>query len=116
MKSFFNFFESPTNRSGLSIWFGTALTAFVQYFVLHITLPSADILGIILGFVKIIQPENSVTVGQLQKSISDLSEMLLMRNSASVAAVVADTEAIVSNVIQDTQKNDINLGAYYEYN
>ncbi len=29
------FFESPQNRTGISIWIGTAITALVQQFVLH---------------------------------------------------------------------------------
>ncbi len=99
-----NFFESPANRTGLSIWFGTALTAVAQYFWLHVSLPSVDILGIVLGLIKIIQPENVVTVGQLQKSIADVAAMITERTPDAINAVVADAESIVAGVVQETPK------------
>jgi hypothetical protein len=98
------FFESPSNRTGLSIWLGTAMTAAVQYFGLHAQLSSVDVLGIVLGFVKIIQPENIVTVGQLQKAIADVSTMITAKTPAAINAVVADAESIVADVVQEPQK------------
>jgi|GEM_PF-4652516 hypothetical protein len=98
------FFDSPENRTGLSIWIGTALTAVTQYFWLHVPLPSADILGIILGLIKIIQPENTVTVELLQKTIADVSVMITEKTPGAINAVVADAESIVGGVVQEAPK------------
>ena len=56
MNSIKVFLQSPTNRTGLAVWLGTAVTAAVQIFVLMQALPSEDLLGIVLGFVKILGP------------------------------------------------------------
>jgi hypothetical protein len=95
------FFDSPANRTGLSIWFGTLITAAVQYFLLHITPPSADMLGLVLGLVKIIQPENAVTVSELQKSIADLSSALSAKTPGNIAALIMDAEQIVDGVVSN---------------
>jgi hypothetical protein len=94
------FFQSPENRTGLAIWLGTAVTAGLQYFWLHETVSSADLLGLVLGLVKILQPENCVTVAQLEKAISDVSELMKTGNSAAVGAVVADVEGLVAGVMK----------------
>lgn len=99
------FLESPANRTGLAIWLGTVVTAVVQYFVLHQAVPSADLLGIVLGLVKIVQPENSVTVAQLETAIADLSAALTTKNAAAIGAVVADAEGIVAGVAGEASKS-----------
>ncbi len=98
------FFQSPENRTGLAIWLGTAVTAALQYFWLHQTVSSADILGLVLGLIKILQPENCVTVAQLEKAIGDVSALLKTGNSAAVGAVVADVEGLVAGVVQAAPK------------
>jgi hypothetical protein len=96
------FFDSPANRSGLAIWLGTVITAAVQYFLLHITPPSADLLGLVLGLVKVIQPENSVTVAQMQRAIADVQSAMAVKSPAAIGAVVADAEAIAGGVIKSS--------------
>jgi len=92
------FFESPENRTGLAIWLGTVVTAALQYFWLHQGVPSADLLGLVLGLVKIAQPENCVTVAQLEAAIGDVSLLLKTGNSAAAGAVVADAEGILAGM------------------
>lgn len=94
------FFQSPENRTGLAIWFGTAVTAGLQYFWLHGAVSPADLLGLVLGLVKILQPENCVTVAQLEKAIGDVSVLMKTGNSAAVGTVVADVEGLVTGVTQ----------------
>jgi len=96
------FLDSPANRTGLAIWLGTAITAAVQYFLLHVTPPSADLLGLVLGLVKVIQPENSVTVAQMQKAIADVQSAMATRSPAAINAVVADAEAIAGGVVKNS--------------
>jgi len=98
------FFESPENRTGLAIWLGTAVTAALQYFLLRQVVSSADILGLVLGLIKILQPENCVTVAQLEKAIGDVSVLLKTGNSAAVGAVVVDVEGLVAGVVQVAPK------------
>jgi hypothetical protein len=98
------FFQSPENRTGLVIWFGTAATAGLQYLWLHEAISSALILGLVLGLVKILQPENCVTVAQLEKAIGDVSALMKTGNSAAVGAVVADVEGLVAGVTQTAPK------------
>jgi hypothetical protein len=97
-----DFFDSPANRSGLAIWLGTAITAAVQYFLLHLQPPSADLLGLVLGLVKVIQPENSVTVAQMQRAIADVQRAMAVKSPAAIGAVVADAEAIVDGVVKNS--------------
>jgi hypothetical protein len=95
------FFQSPENRTGLAIWLGTVVTAAVQYFWLRQAVSSVDILGLI----KILQPENCVTVAQLEKAIGDVSVLLKTGNSAAVGTVVADVEGLVAGVVQAVPKS-----------
>jgi hypothetical protein len=99
------FFQSPENRTGLAIWLGTAVTAAVQYFWAHQELSSVDSLGLVLGLIKIAQPENCVTVAQLEKAIGDVSALLKTGNSAAAGAVVADVEEVVAGVVQAAPKS-----------
>jgi hypothetical protein len=99
------FFESPENRTGLAIWLGTAVTAGVQCFGLHQAVSSADLLGLVLGFVKILQPENCVTVAQLEKAIGDVSALLKTGNAAAAGTVVADAEGLVASVLRSISKS-----------
>jgi len=93
------FFQSPENRTGLAIWFGTAVTAGLQYFWLRQAASSIDLLGLVLGLIKILQPDNCVTVAQLEKAIGDVSVLLKTENSAAVGAVVADVEGLVAGTV-----------------
>lgn len=99
MNSIRLFFQSPTNRTGLAIWLGTAVTAALQYFVLKQALPSGDLLGIILGFMKIFEPETAVSVVQLETAISDVVQLIKAKNSADIEKVVADMGTIAAGVI-----------------
>jgi hypothetical protein len=102
MNKWQKFIEAPENRTGLSIWLGTALTACVQIFVLHIHPSSADLLGVVLGLVKILQPENSVTVAQLERAIADVSHALEAPSEGSIGAALNDAEAIAAGVLTKT--------------
>jgi hypothetical protein len=93
------FFQSPENRTGLAIWLGTAVTAGLQYFLLHQVVSSIDLLGLVLGLIKILQPDNCVTVAQFEKAIGDVSVLLKTGNSAAVGAVVADVEGLVAGTV-----------------
>lgn len=98
MNSIKVFFQSPTNRTGLAVWLGTAMTAAVQYFVLRQALPSEDLLGIILGFMKILEPETAVTVTQLETAIADVGQLIKTKNPAEITTVAADMGMIVAGV------------------
>ena len=98
MNSIRTFLQSPTNRTGLAIWLGTAMTAAVQYFVFKQTLPSEDLLGIILGFVKIFEPETAVTMAQLEAAIADVALLIRTKNPAEIETVVADMGTIAAGV------------------
>ncbi len=89
------FFNSPQNRTGVSIWIGTAITALIQQFVVHQSLSSVDLLGLTLGFLKIIEPETTVTLPQLQKSLADVKAMIGAYSSEALAKVASDTSGIV---------------------
>jgi hypothetical protein len=92
------FLASPANRSGLAIWLGTAIVALCQYFVFHNTPSSADLLGLLVGFIRIIEPDASVSVGELAKTISDVQSVIATKSPASIAAVVGDGEKLVDGV------------------
>lgn len=98
MNSIKVFLRSPTNRTGLAIWLGTAVTAVLQYFVLKQALPSEDLLGIILGFVKILEPETAVTMAQLETAISDVAQLIKTKNPAEIETVLADVGTIAAGV------------------
>lgn len=99
MNAWQKFLDAPENRTGLSIWLGTAVTAAAQVFLLHTHPLSADLLGVVLGLVKILQPENSVTVAQLEKAIADLSHAVAAPAPATIGNVLQDAEAIAAGVI-----------------
>lgn len=94
-----NFLQSPANRAGLSVWIATAVTAALQYAVSGTMPPLADLLGIVVGLVAMIQPDNSVTVDQLERSIADLRAALASRTPASFAPVLADAQSLVADVV-----------------
>jgi hypothetical protein len=94
------FLESPENRTGLSIWLGTAITALLQCLVLHQSLSAADLLGLVLGLVKIMQPENSVTVGQMQRAIGDVRGALQTGGAAAIANAANDIATIAAGTLQ----------------
>lgn len=97
-----HFLESPANRAGLSAWLATALTALAQYAVTRSLPPLADSLGIVIGLVAILQPDNSVTVAQLEKAIMDARDALTRKNATSINAVIADAEGIIAGVASTT--------------
>jgi hypothetical protein len=101
MSAFKTFIESPANRSGISIWLGTAITMCAQYFLFHIHPSSVDLLGFVLGFVQILQPENSVTVPQMQKAIADLTKAVTEKTPTAIGVAIGDVENIVASVIAD---------------
>jgi hypothetical protein len=92
------FFESPSNRTALAIWLATVITAALQYFLLHVRPPSADLLGLVIGLVKLIEPETAVTVPQLQRAMADLSMALATKSPAAIERVVADTQIIAAGI------------------
>jgi hypothetical protein len=98
MNTFKAFIESPANRTGISIWLGTAITMGAQYFLFHVRPSPADLLGIVLGFVQVIQPENSVTVSQMQKAIADLSKAITEKTSTAIGVEIGDVANIVAGV------------------
>jgi hypothetical protein len=98
MNAFKMFTESPANRAGISIWLGTAVTVGVQYFLFHTHPSSADLLGIVLGFVQVMQLDNSVTVSQMQKVITDLSNAITEKTPTAIGAVIGDIENMVADV------------------
>ena len=81
-----SFFKSPQNRTGLVIWLGTAITAVLQMFLLHQSMSSVDVFGIIVGFIKIIEPETTVTVEQLQQVLTEAKMLMKAPNSDDIAA------------------------------
>jgi hypothetical protein len=97
------FFASPSNRYGLSVWCGTALTAAAQVAITQHSPPMADILGIVIGLVLIIQPDNSVTVSQLEKAIADTTLALTTKSPVAALAVVQDAEGLITDVLHPTQ-------------
>lgn len=102
MNAWAKFIEAPENRTGLSIWLGTAVTASVQVFVFHTQLPTADLLGVVLGLVKILQPQNSVTVTQLETAIADVSRAIRAPTPAAIGTALGDAEAIAAGVASKT--------------
>ena len=94
MNSIRAFLQSPTNRTARAVWFGTAITVSLQYFILNQTPPSEDLFGLVLGFVKIIEPETAVTAAQLKAAIADVTALIETKNPAVIDTVVADAETI----------------------
>jgi hypothetical protein len=92
------FFESPSNRAGVSAWLATLLTVLVQCLATHAAPPTADLLGVVIGFIAILQPDNTVSVAQLEKAIADLHNAVVDKSPANIAAVVADAEGIMRGV------------------
>lgn len=93
-----SFFASPQNRTGISIWIGTAITALVQYFVAHQTLSFVDLLGLILGFLKIVEPETTVTLAQLEGIITDVKEMITKESPGALAKITNDTSGLIEAI------------------
>ena len=92
------FFDSPQNRTGVSIWVGTAITGLIQRFVFHQTLSSVDLLGLILGLLKIIERENTATLAQLQKSVADLKDLFMTPNAESMGSAASDVAGFVKAI------------------
>ncbi|MBU6448062.1 MAG: hypothetical protein KGQ26_00400 [Rhodospirillales bacterium] len=93
------FFNSPQNRTGISIWAGTMITASIQYFVFHQAISSIDLFGLILGFLKIVEPENTVTIPQLQKSITDIRALFARPTSESLVNAASDVNGFVKAIV-----------------
>ncbi|MBU6419054.1 MAG: hypothetical protein KGQ79_04925 [Proteobacteria bacterium] len=93
-----SFLDSPQNRTGLSIWIGTAVTAFFQQFIAHQSLSTVDLLGLVLGFLKIVEPETTVTLAQLQKSLSDVRSLVSVPKADTIAGVISDVNGIAQAI------------------
>ncbi|MDE2240513.1 MAG: hypothetical protein KGJ73_11395 [Rhodospirillales bacterium] len=93
-----SFLDSPQNRTGLSIWIGTAITAFFQQFIAHQSLSTVDLLGLILGFLKIVEPETTVTLAQLQKSLIDVKSLISAPRADAIAGVISDVNEIAQAI------------------
>jgi len=93
------FLKSPANRAGLSAWIATVLTAAIQYLVTRSVPPMVDLLGIAVGFVAMVQPDNCVTVDELERAIADVRAALVLKTPASVAPVITDAETIAAEVM-----------------
>jgi hypothetical protein len=93
------FLKSPANRAGLSAWVATVLTAAVQYAVTRTVPPMVDLLGIVVGLVAMVQPDNCVTTDELARAIADVRTALVNQTPASIAPVMADAETITSAVL-----------------
>ena len=100
----FKFLQSPSNRTALAIWLGTAITAALQFFLLHVQPPSADLLGLVIGLVKLIEPETAVTVPQLQHAMNDLCAALATKSPASIEHVFEDAQAIAVGIVTPSAK------------
>ncbi len=92
------FLESPQNRTGLSIWAATALTALMQKFVAHQPLAGADLFGIILGFLKIIEPENTATLAQIESVETDIKTLFKSRCLDNIANVATDAAGLIKSL------------------
>ena len=92
------FFDSPQNRTGVSIWIGTAMTALIQQFVVHQGLSAADLLGLVLGFLKIVEPETTVTLAQLEGAVADVKALITTRSPEALGRVAADANGLVEAV------------------
>lgn len=93
------FLESPTNRTALAIWLATIITALVQYFVFHTAPSSADLLGVVLGLVKVIEPDSAVTVSQLEKAVADTATAITTKSPAAIESAAADAVEIAKETI-----------------
>jgi hypothetical protein len=98
------FFESPSNRAGVSVWLATLLTVLAQYLAIRAAPPIADLLGVVIGFVAILQPDNTVSMAQLEKAIADLRTAVVSKSPGRIGAVIADAEGIVAGVTADKSK------------
>lgn len=96
--SFSVFFKSPQNRTGLAIWLGTAITALLQVFFLHQSLSSVDVFGIVVGFIKIIEPETTVTIGQLQQVLTDAKMLMKAPTMGEVSALAEGAAQLLKDV------------------
>lgn len=92
------FLDSPHNRTGISIWMGAAVTVIIQRFEFHQILSSVDLFGLILGFLKIVEPENTVTQTQLQKAVSDMKAVFMMPGYESLGAAAPDVVSIAKMI------------------
>ncbi len=96
--SVMQFLESPANRAGVSAWIATALTALMQWIVTQSPPPLDDLLGLVIGLIAVIQPDNSVTKGQVETLISDLQLALRHPDLASGGQVLTDVTTVASSI------------------
>ena len=92
---------TESNRTGLSLWIGTAIVAAIQYFILHQTPATADLLGAVVGLLKILQPDANVTVTQLASEITAVKALIAAPDAAKLGAVINDTEALVAGAVNN---------------
>lgn len=93
-----SFFDLPQNRTGISIWIGTAITALIQQFVMHQALSTVDLLGLVLGFLKIVEPENTATLAQLEGAVTAVKALIATHSPDALASVAADASGLVKAV------------------
>jgi hypothetical protein len=95
---FKKFLASPSNRAGLSAWIGTFALAVLQYIASHHIPPTEDLLGLVIGLVMVIQPDNSVTVAQLEKAIGDVQTAIVTKSPEAIEVAVTDGVQIAKDV------------------
>lgn len=93
-----NFLNSPQNRTGIAIWAATALTALVQQFVVHQPLSSADLFGLVLGLLKIVEPENTATLAQLEGAVADVKALIGSHSADALVKVSTDVSGLIKPV------------------
>lgn len=93
-----SFFKSPQNRTGLVIWLGTAITALVQVFLLHQSLSSVDVFGIIVGFIKIIEPETTVTTGELAQVLAEAKLAIKTPSLSDISTLSVDVAKVFQQI------------------
>ena len=92
------FLNSPQNRTGLSIWIGTAVTVLIQHFIFWHFVSDIDLFGFITGLLKIFEPENTVTTEQFQKFISDTEILFTAPTPKSLVGVASDVSGFVKAI------------------
>lgn len=91
------------NQTALLTWLGTAALAGAQYFTTH-TISSADLLGVLFGLLKIIEPDLTVTPAQVIKDGGDLAAAISKPSVQTIEQVVTDAEGIVNGVVAGAAK------------
>lgn len=86
------------NQTALIVWAGTALTAGVQY-ASGQNVSSADLIGVVIGLAKIVEPSLAITVAQIQQDIADVQAVIAKPSVQTVEKAVTDAEGIVNGIV-----------------